>query len=154
MRRRSRPPVAACVLPAVLAIAGLACNTLLPPRPAIEWDPSPDAVVVEAHVGGGMLYEPNAVYWARLWGDGRLIWLTNAPSGGARQVSIAALTPEAMTALLQDFVNAGFFGWEDQYSPGIIYDAPNTCLRVWLTGAAHGVSRSSRATTPRCFSRP
>jgi hypothetical protein len=86
-----------------------------------------------------MLYEPNAIYSARLWGDGRLIWVTYAPSGGARQVWAATLTPEAMMDLLQDIAGAGFFGWDDHYSPGIVYDAPSTCVRVTLAAVAHGV---------------
>jgi hypothetical protein len=86
-----------------------------------------------------MLYEPNAIYSARLWGDGRLIWLTYDSPIGARAVWTATLTPEAMTTLLQDFVRAGFFGWDDHYSPGLVYDAPSTCLRVTLATLAHGV---------------
>jgi hypothetical protein len=122
-----------------LLLATLACNTLLPPRPALAWDPAPDAIIVDANVSGGMLYEPNAIYSARLWGDGRLIWLTHDPSSGARQVWAASLPSEAVTDLLDEFVSAGFFGWDDHYSPGRVYDAPSTCLRVTLATAAHSV---------------
>jgi hypothetical protein len=85
-----------------------------------------------------MLYEPNALYVARLWGDGRLLW-TVYDSVGARQVYVATLTPDAMSALLDDFVAAGFFGWKDHYSPGTVYDAPSTCLRLTLLSAGHMV---------------
>jgi hypothetical protein len=136
---RTYVPTHARLFLLALAAASLACNTLLPPRPRIEWDPAPDNVVLEAHVGGGMLYQPNAVYGARLWGDGRLIWQTYASTSGERQVYVATLAPEAMKALLDDFVAAGFFGWQAQYSPGLVYDAPNTCLRVALTSVTHSV---------------
>jgi hypothetical protein len=44
-----------------------------------------------------------------------------------------------MSNLLNEFVGAGFFGWDDHYSPGRVYDAPSTCLRVTLSSASHGV---------------
>jgi hypothetical protein len=143
MRRPSghdrKLPIATYLLPIALLLASLACNALLPPQPALEWDQDPAAVIVEAHVGGGMLYEPNAIYSARLWGDGRLFWLTFGSPIGARTVWTATLTSEAMRDLLKQFANAGFFGWDDHYSPGLVHDAPSRCLRVTLAAAAHGV---------------
>ncbi len=123
---------------AALGLATLACNTLLPPRPPIEWNAAPDAVIAQAHTGGGMLYEPNLTYEARLWGDGRLIW-TDYDQGGARELFITTLSAADMTALLQDFVDAGFFGWDDTYSPGLVYDAPASCLSVSLAAAYQSV---------------
>lgn len=122
----------------ILLLTALACNTLLPPRPPIEWNAAPEAVIAEAHTGGGMLYEPNLTYHARLWGDGRLIW-TEYDGQGGRALFITTLPMGDMTALLQEFVDAGFFGWDNTYSPGLVYDAPSTCLRVSLASLSHSV---------------
>ena len=115
-----------------LALAALACNTLLPPRPPLEWNPDPTNLVVQASSSGGMLPDPNNVPGARLWGDGRLVWAEFDSSGG-RLVQTRTLTPDEMRALLQRIENDGFFGWKDQYSPGQVFDAPSTCVTVWLT---------------------
>ena len=134
-----------------LLLASLACNTLLPPRPAVEWDPQAETVIVEADTGGGMLYEPNALPDAVLLGDGTLRWVEHT-NHGARQVYTAALTSDEMTALLSDFVNAGFFGWEPYYSPGIVYDAPSSCLHVSLVSETHVVCETLSG-APRAFGR-
>jgi len=123
------------VLPLLTA---LACNTLLPPRPPIEWNTAPEAVIAQAHTGGGMLYEPNLTYHASLWGDGRIIW-TGYDNQGRRELFITTLSAADMTALLQDFVDAGFFGWDTTYSPGLVYDAPSSCLSVSLAAAYQSV---------------
>jgi hypothetical protein len=121
-----------------LALATLACNTLMPPRPAVEWNPAADSLVVEASSAGGMLPDFNYVPAARLWGDGRLVWSTfNSNSG--RSVQTRTLTTDEMRALLVRIENEGFFGWNDQYSPGVVYDAPITCLRVSLTSTSKSV---------------
>jgi hypothetical protein len=121
-----------------LALAALACNTLVPPRPAVEWDPAADSLVVEASSAGGMLPDFNYVPAARLWGDGRLVWSAFNSNGG-RTVQTRMLTPDEMRALIVRIENEGFFGWNDQYSPGVVYDAPITCLRVSLTTASKSV---------------
>ena len=129
----------------------LACNTLLPPRPAIAWDTSASALIVEANTGGGMLYEPNALPDARLWGDGRLVWVAYDGTGG-RAVLTATLTPAEMQAALKDIVDAAFFDWDDHYSPGVVYDAPSTCLRVWLASDSQSVCETVSG-APRAFGR-
>jgi hypothetical protein len=138
-------------LPITLLLASLACNTLLPPRPLVEWDPSPEALIVQANTGGGMLYEPNAMPEARLWGDGRLVWVIYDGSG-ARQVLAAMLTSDEVGHVLQGFVDAGFFGWDDHYSPGIVYDAPSTCLNVNLLTRSKSVCETLSG-APRAFGR-
>jgi hypothetical protein len=44
-----------------------------------------------------------------------------------------------MRAWLVRIENEGFFGWNDLYSPGVVYDAPITCLRVSLTTTSKSV---------------
>ena len=133
MRRQLLCPIVA------LTLALLACNTLLPPRPEVDWDTDPQALVVSADTCCGMLYDPNGIPTARLWGDGRLIWVA-VESSGARRVLTAALTTDQMKALLQRFVDSGFFGWQDSYRPSYeVYDAPSTCLHVALQSASKSV---------------
>ena len=117
---------------------GAGLNTLLPPRPPVEWDPAADNLVVEASSAGGMLPDFNYVPAARLWGDGRLVW-TSYNSNGGRSVQTRTLTPDEMRALIVRIEDEGFFGWNDQYSPSVVYDAPITCLRVSLTTTSKSV---------------
>jgi hypothetical protein len=124
----------------LLILPALACNTLFPPRPPVAWNTTHDDIVIEASTGGGMLYEPNPMPFARLRGDGQLIWVES--SGSSRRVMVANLTPSQVRQLLQTIVDAGFFGWKDSYSPGVVYDAPSTCLNVNLSSASKSVCQT------------
>ena len=121
----------------LLALPALACNALLPPRPPVEWNAVTNNVVIQAYSGGGMLFDPNPMPFAQLRGDGRLIWVEGSDHG--RHVKVANLTTDQVRQLLQTIVDAGFFGWKDSYSPGVVYDAPNTCLSVNLASASKSV---------------
>jgi|SRR5579859_3133921 len=124
----------------VFVLPALACNTFFPPRPAVAWNTTHADVVIEASSGGGMLFEPNPMPFARLRGDGQLIWVES--SGAARQVKVANLTTRQVRQLLQTIVDAGFFGWKDNYSPGVVYDAPSTCLTVSLASVTKSVCQT------------
>jgi len=129
--------------PAMMALlAALACNTLLPPRPELKWDTSPDAVIIETYVTGGMMpinYQMNSIPEARVWGDGRILWVEW--EGGGRRVLEGRLAEAEMRALLQKISDAGFFGWENFYQPrGRIYDAATTTLTVNLLNTRKSVS--------------
>jgi len=135
---RLSPPAPRIVVGFVLfLLPSLACNTLFPPRPPVQWQADPDSVVIQASSGGGMLYESNPMPWARLRGDGQFIWTES--SGNGRKVKVATLSASQVRQLLQTIVDDGFFGWKDEYSPGVVYDAPSTCLSVNLTGASKTV---------------
>lgn len=129
----------------LLALAGatLACNTFFPPRPDVAWDPDPAALVIELYSAGGLVpatFMDNYIPAARVWGDGRIIW-TTFPAGGSRRVLIGQLTPDELRALLQQFVEAGFFGWQDFYEPPYqIYDGATTTLTVQLQSTSKSVS--------------
>ncbi len=59
-------------------LASLACNALVPPKPPLNWDASPSAVIVEVTIIGGLVpreYVMNAIPDARVWGDGRIVWV-------------------------------------------------------------------------------
>ncbi len=129
--------------PALMALlAALACNTLLPPRPELKWDTSPDAVIIETYVTGGWMpinYQTNAIPDARVWGDGRILWVEW--SGGGRRVLEGRLSEAEMRALLQKISEAGFFGWDDFYQPRErVYDAATTTLTVNLLNTRKSVS--------------
>lgn len=130
-------------LPALLALTALACNTFFPPRPAVEWDPDPQTVVIELYTAGGLVpqyFLDNYIPAARVWGDGRIIWVEDQ-AGGGRRVLAGQLTPDAMRALLQQIVDAGFFGWQDTYEPPYqVYDAGSTVFSVHLRATSKTVS--------------
>jgi hypothetical protein len=118
---------------AALLLAQIACNTLLPPRPALAWDTTPATLVLRASNCCGLVpntfldnYSPEA----QLWGDGRLVWVQQGGLGGERRVLTASLTAAEMQALLQTFVDAGFFGWRDLYADYRATDLPTTCLEL------------------------
>ncbi len=118
-----------------------ACSALLPPRPDLTWDPSPTALVVRASECCGLVprtFLDNYIPEAQLWGDGRLVWVENA-NGGARRIFTATLTPAEMEALLEDCVEAGFFGWQDNYADHSVTDLPSTCLQVTLLSTTKSV---------------
>jgi hypothetical protein len=121
---------------ATLLVAALACNTLLPPRPALEWDASPEAVVIQATFCCGFVPMEVAVNYipdATVWGDGRIVWVLQS-AGGGRQVLEGRLSADEMRALLGQFVDAGFFGWDDSYANYNVTDLASQCLTVSLTG--------------------
>jgi hypothetical protein len=124
-----------------LTLALLACNTLFPPKPPVAWDTSPDVLIIRNDTSGGMMYDPNGMPDVQIWGDGHMVWVANDPNGnGGRKVFTATLTPAQMTALLQKFVDGGFFGLKDFYEPNAqVYDAPSTCLYVNLSSVSKSV---------------
>lgn len=123
----------------LLSLAILACNTLLPPKPPVDWDTSATAVVLRADICCGMLYEPNGIPDVQVWGDGRIIWVETGPGPG-RRVLTAQLTTIEIKTQLQAFVDAGFFGWRDSYEPAQpVYDAPSDCVSVTLKSASKTV---------------
>jgi hypothetical protein len=134
-----------------LSLAALACVTVLPPRPVLEWDTSPDAVVIEAYVVGGMVpmnYHQNYIPEVRVFGDGRIVWVEW--QSGSRTVLEGQLTEAELRAVLEKFSSAGFFGWENFYEPdGVIYDAGTATLRVNLLSISKSVSEYVEGAPPK-----
>jgi len=98
--------------------------------PAIEWDPSPDAIMAQTatpiksyHPTLLPDYTHNYIPEGRLFGDGHIVWATYADDG-SRTVMEGYLTQEQMTSLLQDFIDTGFFSWDDAYTSRLPYDNP------------------------------
>jgi hypothetical protein len=137
-----------------LSLAALACNSLLPPRPEVAWDPSPEAVVVRATNCCGLTpiqFVMNYIPDMTAWGDGRLIWVQTG-SDGERRVLEGRLTEAEMKALLQRFVDAGFFGWEASYADYSVTDMPSQCLVVNLEVVGKSVCEYYRG-APAAFDR-
>jgi hypothetical protein len=75
---------------------------------------------------------------AQLWGDGRLLWTENQ-ANGERRVFMGQLSAGDMTALLQEIIAAGFFGWDEQYVGEPVVDSASKCLTVTLTDQTRAV---------------
>ena len=137
-----------------LLLASLACNTLRPPRPALTWDTAPTAVIIELTTSGGLVpmeYVMNALPTARLWGDGRIIWVEHT-SGGGRRVLEGRLSTQEMTDLLAQISDAGFFGWANYYRPRVqVFDAGTTTLTVNLLSQTKSVSEYAGEGAPEKF---
>jgi hypothetical protein len=150
-----RPRLAPHLGLAALLLAQLACNTLLPPRPALAWDTSPTALVLRASNCCGLVpntFLDNYIPEAQLWGDGRLVWVQQDGLGGERRVLTASLTTAEMQALLETFLDAGFFGWRDLYADYRATDLPTTCLEIHLLSTSKHVCEYFRG-APKAFHR-
>ena len=125
-----------------LVLAGLACNTLVPPRPEVNWDTRPEARIVRGTFCCGfvpeMVYQ-NYIPDVQIWGDGRMIWTQSSSANGQRRVLEAQLTPGEMTQLLQRAVDDGFFGWKDNYADYSVTDMPSQCLSIELSSVSKSV---------------
>jgi hypothetical protein len=125
----------------LLVLAALACNTLLPPRPTVDWDRSAASVVLSATYCCGLVpqyYAENYLPDVLIFGDGRIVWVEDL-EGGARRVNEGVLSEAELAALLQSVVDAGFFGWADNYANYNVTDLPNKCLHVRLAEASKSV---------------
>jgi len=145
------------VVSASFYLAGCSLFTSEPNQPVIEWDSSPEAVIIEA-ASPIKQYHPslspdltrNYIPEARVFGDGRVIWAVYAEDG-SRTVFEGYLTRDQMTTLLQDFVDAGFFGWKEAYFSKLPYDnPPSDYLTVNLTSLSKTV-RVSMAQPPEGY---
>jgi hypothetical protein len=76
---------------------------------------------------------------AQVWGDGRILWVQW--QGNVRKVLEGHLTPEQMTTLLQQIVDAGFFDWPESSGAA----APYQYLSLNLIGQAREVTASDGA---------
>jgi hypothetical protein len=135
-----------CILGALTLL--LACNFLSPtpaPKPPAEYDPAPSALILEALHNNGFPsgvfedgYTLNYIPHARIWGDGRILWVGNLE--GPRMVWQGQLDAEQMTSLLQGIIDKGFFGWKGVYSsPIALNNPPFDVLTVNLKSVSHQV---------------
>lgn len=100
------------------------------PHPKVEWDSSPNTVILEAarpihsyHPSLSIDVMRNYVPEGRLFGDGRIVWASYA-ADGARIVMEGRLAQEQVATLLLQCVDVGFFGWKASYSSLLPYDNP------------------------------
>ena len=109
--------------------------TARPTEVALRWDGSQDALIVEVtdccEGEPYPLQEEGYIPEARLWGDGRIVWVRHAESG-ERLVLEGRLAEDQMAALLERIAGAGFFGWQEHYMEDIVVDAASKCLFVAL----------------------
>ena len=85
----------------------------------IAWDTDPSALIVRfysPYTTAGLAGAFDDRYYVpevQIWGDGRIIWVTQ--EGAGRRILEGRLSEEEMEALLQQIVEAGFFTWKDEY---------------------------------------
>ncbi len=112
----------------------MACSALFAPRPELNWDANPEAVILTVSTGGGFVPEHvwfNTLVDARVWGDGRIVWVEQQ-ADGARMVYEGQLSRAALVAFLERASQAGFFGWKDLYSNQNVADASTRCISIHL----------------------
>lgn len=118
------------VLPVVLAL--VACGgddapatPTMPPPPEVElvWERDPAVIIFQADI----LFQDsppeillNHIPSCTLYGDGRLIWTRPADVG--ETVMVAQLDDETIRTFLQEVVNRGFFGFQEQYESEYSYE--------------------------------
>ncbi len=134
------------LLLSILALLLLGCSAA---EPDIEWDRDPSAVVLQFYSPyttaglSGAYDERYYVPEVRIWGDGRIVWVTQ--EGAGRRIMEGQLTEAQMEALMQRIVDAGFFEWEDSYyTPGGHSMSP-MFLRVNLDGRSQEVQEHGGA---------
>ncbi len=132
---------------AILGVALLmaACSQPEPPPPAIPYDASPDAVIVQIRIDSPAQppeIRRNFLPTCTLHGDGRVIW-ANPLAGGGEQLLEGVITPEKMQEYFRFITNTGFFRWANEVSANLL--PPEgvdtfTSITVYLAGQTHAVS--------------
>ncbi len=144
-----RPPIH-WILRLIPALT-LACATVVPVVPPLEWDPAPDHAVVSYGCYAGLVpmeYLNNAMPIFKLWGDGRAIWVEDQ-MGGSRTVRTATFTPDEMRVLLNEMASRHFFTLADAYEPDYeIMDGGVCQMRVALLGETKQVSEYTGSQPP------
>jgi hypothetical protein len=105
-------------------------------QPEVSWDTNPQTLILKATFCCGMMPEfakLNSIPDAQVWGDGRILWTQMEANNTQRKVLEGKLTSEQMSSLLQEAVDAGFFGWQERYtSANPPTDMPSQCLSIHL----------------------
>lgn len=120
----------------LLSVAACLLYLFFPPKPKAEWNTSPGASIImvdrlgRSHVDYG--YIPDA----RVWGDGRIIWV-EYDSGGRRRVLEGHLSTEAMAQLINQFIEAGFFKGHRRFNWGGVL---GPYVEIWLSDAHHTIA--------------
>lgn len=118
-------------------------------EPDIDWDRDPSAVVLQfysPHTTAGLSGAYDERYYVpevRIWGDGRIVWVTR--EGTERRILEGQLTEAQMEALMRRIVDAGFFEWEDSYYTPGGHSMPRMYLQVNLDGRSKEVQEHGGA---------
>jgi hypothetical protein len=91
----------------LLLTAGCLLYLFFPLSPTATWDTSPDKKIIEMGFAGEVDY--NHISDVQIWGDGYIVWVKYDVSG-KRQVREGYLSKEEMTRLINQLIEAGFFG--------------------------------------------
>ena len=86
-------------------------------HPKVEWDTSPENVVISYDFFGELDY--GYIPDFRIWGDGYMVWVKH-DSNGARKVYEGYLSQAELKGLIEQFVGAGFYSlFGNDYSSSI-----------------------------------
>lgn len=113
------------------------------PRPVdLTWNHDPNTLIVSGTFCCGFtmpIVPLNYIPDFQIWGDGRYVWVVFSADNTSRQVLEGQLTEEQMTALLQKFVDAGFFEWKDRFANELVSDMADQCIKVNLESTSKAV---------------
>jgi len=121
----------------------VACRIDIVPL-TVEWDPDPEALIVEIDTFGGPVPQPQALNHipdARIWGDGRIVWVERQKDA-SRVVRQGQLSKQELTQLARFVVEEGFFDWHEHYQPdNPPPDMPTSHITVNLADQSQTVSQ-------------
>ncbi len=135
--------------PLLVACAAGGPSQPTPTAADVRWNTDPSAKVVmlySPHTTAGLSGAYDDRYYipeVQIWGDGRILWVTQ--EGQRRRVLEGQLTTEEMEALLRRFVDARFFGWEDEYYTPGGHSLPRMYLQVNLADRTKEISEHGGA---------
>lgn len=94
-----------------------------PQSTLFEWNRSPDTIIFRMDQivpSASPIETRNAIPVCTLWGDGRLVLLTEGDN--EEVVTEAFLSEDQMRSFIEDVIGTGFYGWEDDLiSPNIAH---------------------------------
>lgn len=105
--------------------------------PDLTWDDSPESVLIDGTFCCGFTsaeFVANALPEFRIWGDGHFLWVSHQEDG-SRRVWETRLTPVEIQAILDRFLQAGFFAWDERYANDTVADFADQCITIQLKEA-------------------
>ncbi|MBN1202102.1 MAG: hypothetical protein JXJ20_09625 [Anaerolineae bacterium] len=108
-----------------------------------DWDRDPDTIIVRLDAQPNQenpAFQLNSIPPCTLWGDGRVVWTTRNETG-AEEVLEARIDEVTMRTFLEDIINRGFYGWEDELIPPSSVDPMVETITVSLYDEVRTIRR-------------
>jgi len=89
----------------------------VPSNADLHWDTNPNTLIIRhwESYRASVYSVATLIPPLQVWGDGRIIWLSDGYVHYQRRMMAGYLTQNQMRELLQRIVNAGFYDWEETY---------------------------------------